>query len=253
MSNTMKNKSAFILLILFLASCAKNNVTPQGPGTVPVKFTTTSYQTIAPFNESGLPSNLETPDVISNDLLNFVASTLPNNVNLKTTRPELLSNTAIADIKVTNKTDLYITFVSGVTNFSDAIGIYTYPTNNPPTSATDIKKISIVFANAGNGTPLKPGDKVNIGTFEAGTSVGFVLLQNGWNNLGKNINYDAVHFCSNDVLNPEVSPDLKKHAVLINYAAESKVLIGFEDLDRTETGADSDFNDVVFYISAITK
>jgi hypothetical protein len=249
----MKNKSVFILLILFVTSCAKTKTPPPALGTVPVKFTTTVYQTLAPFNDSGLPANLETPDAISNDLLNFVKNTLPNGVNLNTTRPDLLSSTAIPDIKITNTTTLYMTFVSGVTNFSDAIGIYTYPTNNPPASAADIKKVSIVFANAGNGTPLKPGDKVNIGTFEAGTSVGFVLLQNGWNNLGKSINYDAVHFCSNDVLNPEVSPDLKKHAVLINYTPESKVLIGFEDLDRTERTVDSDFNDVVFFISKVTK
>jgi hypothetical protein len=40
---------------------------------------------------------------------------------------------------------------------------------------------------------------------------------------------------------------LKKHAVLINYASESKVIIGFEDLDRTKADCDHDFNDAVLY------
>jgi hypothetical protein len=249
----MEKKSLFVFLILFVTSCAKTKYTPPAAVTVPVKFTATSYQQLAPFNDSGLPSNLETPDVISNDLLNFVKNTLPNGINLGKAHPELVSSTATADIAISKKTELHMTFVSGVTDASNAIGIYTFPTNNPPASATDIQKITIIFANAGNGTPLKPGDKVNIGTFEAGTSVGFVLLQNGWNNLGKSINYDAVHFCSSDVLNPEVNRDLKKHAVLINYPPESKVLIGFEDWNRTDTAADSDFNDVVFYISMVAK
>jgi len=40
---------------------------------------------------------------------------------------------------------------------------------------------------------------------------------------------------------------LKKHAVLISYAPENKILIGFEDTDRTNSQCDNDFNDVVVY------
>ena len=91
------------------------------------------------------------------------------------------------------------------------------------------------------------GDNVKIGRFAAGTSIGFVLLKNAWNTTTKTLDNDVVHFCSNDVLNPEVDPNLKKHAVLINYAAESKVLIGFENTDRTIATCDHDFNDIVIY------
>lgn len=61
------------------------------------------------------------------------------------------------------------------------------------------------------------------------------------------MDYNAVHFCSNDILNPEVDPNLKKHAVLINFSAENKVLIGFEDRDRTLPNCDHDFNDLLVY------
>lgn len=247
----MKILASVASIILFFTSCSK--IVQAPPPTVPVKFTATIYQTLAPFNNSGTPTNLENPDAISNDLLTYVKNTLPNGVNLNNTHPELLSNGAIADIAITKKTELHMTFVSGVTGASDAIGIYTYPTNHPPATATDIQKITIIFANAGNGTTLTAGDKVNIGVFEAGTSIGFVLLQNGWNSLTKSVDYNVVHFCSNDILNPETSPNLKKHAVLINYPVESKLLIGFEDLDRTDKAADSDFNDVVFYMTLFAK
>jgi hypothetical protein len=59
-----------------------------------------------------------------------------------------------------------------------------------------------------------------------------------------------VHFCSNDILNPEVDPKLKKHAVLIN-APDNRVLIGFEDLNRTLPQCDHDFNDVVVYSTVV--
>ena len=60
-----------------------------------------------------------------------------------------------------------------------------------------------------------------------------------------------MHFCSNDVLNPEINVNLKKHAVLIDYPAENKTLIGFEDLDRTIDLCDHDFNDVVLYATVV--
>jgi hypothetical protein len=96
-------------------------------------------------------------------------------------------------------------------------------------------------------TGLRAGDKIKIGRFQPGTSVGFVLLQKAWNTTTKVLNNKAVHFCSNDALNPEIDPKLKKHVVLINYPSENKVLIGFEDLDRTTSECDHDFNDVVLY------
>ena len=74
-----------------------------------------------------------------------------------------------------------------------------------------------------------------------------MLLENSWINGEGTINNNAVHFCSNDVLNPEVDPRLEKHAVLFNYSPENKILIGFEDVDRTLPQCDHDFNDVVFY------
>ena len=159
----------------------------------------------------------------------------------------MLESKAIADIRITQPSDVFITFVSQGGRFTNSIAFYIYPTSQPPASAKDINIITYIFPNAGNLTPLQAGDKVKIGRFEVGTSVGFVLMQSAWNVTTSTLNNNAVHFCSNDVLNPEVDPNLKKHAVLINYAPENKVLIGFEDVDRTTPECDNDFNDVVVY------
>ena len=167
--------------------------------------------------------------------------------NLTVSNPELFTNNAIADIRIVKPATIYMTFVYQNTSGNSALGFYTYLTNNPPKTAKDIQNITYVFPNAGGTTPLKPGDKVKLGTFQPNTSVGFVLMVGAWNNQTKTINPNAIHYCSNDVLNPESTPALKKHAVLIDYPSENKVLIGFEDQNRENPTCDNDFNDAVFY------
>jgi hypothetical protein len=237
-------KPALILFItlLGLASCKKQN-----PVTKPVKFTSTTYKTLGTNDIFGKPDYLTTPDVISPDLLSFVYNTLPEHKDLRITNPELLTTKAIADIKITAPSDVSVTYVSAGTGYTNSLAFYTYPTNQPPATAKDIDTIIYIFPNCGNRSTLKQGDKVNIGKFNVGTSIGFVLLKNGWDTINNKLNNNVVHFCSNDVLNPEVDPNLKKHAVLINYAPENKVLIGFEDIDRTLDYCDHDFNDLVVY------
>lgn len=239
----MKTTKYTLLCAFFFlfAACKKEEVTRI------VEFTSTSYQALGTYDSTGKPSYLITKDTISSSLLSFVGNTLPNKTDLRTTNPELLTTKAIADIAITQSSDVFITFVSQGGQTTNTFAFYTYPTNQPPASTKDIPTITYVFPNSGRSTPLQPGDKVKIGRFEAGTSIGFVLMQKAWNSTTNAIDPKSVHFCSNDVLNPEVDPNLQKHAVLINYPAENKVLIGFEDLNRTEPSCDHDFNDVVVY------
>jgi hypothetical protein len=240
----MKTRGLTILLasLLALGACKKE----KAPVTVPVTFDSTNYQTLGAYDTSGKPNNL-LKDTVSTGIKTTIQTTLPEGTDLRTSHPELLSNPAIADITISHASDVYVTFVSQGASKANAVAYYTYPTNAPPASAKDIKTIVYVFPNAGKGTKLKAGDKVNLGHFNVGTSIGFVLMQGAWDPTTKTLNNSAVHFCSNDVLNPEVDPNLKKHAVLISYPAESKVLVGFEDLDRTDPKCDHDFNDVVVY------
>ncbi len=237
-----KNFASLLFTVFVLAACHKDK-----PKTREVKFTSTTYQTLGSYDAMGKPNYLSAPDTISPNLISFLDSILVEGVDLRTTHPELLSSSAIADIKITQTSDVYITFVSTSGGYTNSFGFYTYPSTQPPATAADIKTITDIFPNSGRYTTLHRGDKVKIGRFDPGTSIGFVLMQKGWDTTIHNLNTDVVHFCSNDVLNPEVDPSLKKHAVLINYPAENKVLIGFEDLDRTNPYCDNDFNDLVVY------
>ncbi|HEY0055308.1 MAG TPA: DUF4114 domain-containing protein [Pedobacter sp.] len=240
----MKKLSLIFLILVTIVSACRKKTTP--PASSPVDFTGTNYKTIGTFDESGKPQNMG-QEVVSDGLKSFLNTSLPERTDLRKTNPELLTTKAIADISLTAKSNISITFVSQGTEFANTIAFYTYPANSPPAKAKDIKEITYVFPNTGATTTLKAGDKVNIGSFNPGTSVGFVLLKNAWNSTTKTVTSTAVHFASNDVLNPEFDPNLKKHAVLINYEPDKKVLIGFEDIDRTQPACDHDFNDVVVF------
>lgn len=237
-----KNYLALVVALFLLNACKKNPVSKE------VKFTSTTYTKLSAFNSQGLPDVL-LKDTIPQDLLNFIDTLLPDGKNLTISHPELFSNPAIGDVAITSPSTVYITFVSQSGGLNNALAFYTYPTGQSPTKPEDIKTITYVFPNAGQLTPLHAGDKVNIGNFTAGTSIGFVLMQGAWTPTSGSLNNDVVHFLTNDALNPEVDPNLKKHAVLIPYKPDNKILIGFEDLNRATGGSDNDFNDVLFYVT----
>jgi len=239
--------STLALIVLSTTACQKEVLTR------PVSFTETSYRNLGGFDAMGRPDYLLTKDVISQDMLSFINNMMPERSDLRTTHPELLSSSAIADIAITQTSEVFLTYISHGAGKANAIAFYTYPTNNPPASAKDIDTITYAFPNAASNTTLVAGDKVLLGQFTPGTSIGFVLMQAAWDTATSTLNNKAVHFCSNDVLNPEIDINLKKHAVLINYASENKTLIGFEDLDRTDDRCDNDFNDVVLYTTVVPK
>jgi hypothetical protein len=234
--------SPFVLLLSIVAviACQKEIKTK------PVDFSATEYSALRYDSSSGKPRNM-VRETISTEMTSYIKNTLPESKDLRKVNPELLNSNTTVDLKITQKSDVFLTFVSRATKYKNAIAYYAYTTGNPPANPKDIEKITYVFPSAGSGSPLKPGDKVKIGSFEAGTSIGLVLLKDAWNPTAGTLNNAAVHFCYNDALNPEVDPKLKKHVVLMNYQAENKILIGFEDLDRTTSECDHDFNDVVLY------
>lgn len=207
----------------------------------------TSYKTLGTYDSSGKPNNL-LKDSISPSFLSFSDSTLPDGVDLRIKHPELFTSIGNADIKITQTSTLFLTFVSATSAFTSSIGFYSYPTNQPPSSPSDIKLITFIFPNTGGSIKiLNPGEKVKIGSFDAGTSVGFVLLQNGWDFKTQSVNSNATQFFTTDAINLEADPTLRRHAVLINYVPENKVLICMKDTDRSASSCDNDFNDFVFY------
>ncbi len=193
------------------------------------------------------------PDNINAEMLSLINSTLPEQKDQRTLHPNIVSANAASSINLTKESDVYVTFISEGATYSNSIGYYTYPTLDPPTDPSDIEKVYYVLPNAslyGRGGSMRSGDKIKLGTFPAGVSIGFVLFSNGWNNSTKKVNSNAVKYYSNSALNPESSSSLKKHSVLLNYAKENRFIIGFEDSPRDQEECDHDFNDVMLFASA---
>ncbi|PJJ83038.1 LruC domain-containing protein [Mucilaginibacter auburnensis] len=208
-------------------------------------------------NTSQTPFNLGVPkfllpndDVISASLLSYVNASLPEYKPVPDTHPEYLSSKVTSTLNVVEKSDVWITFVAEGAGNLNTLGFYTYKTGSAPTSESDIDKVTIILPNAsgaGSGGGLKSGNKVKLGTFDPGTSIGFVLIGNGW--TGKGVATGNTKFYSDDKLNPETNSALKKHTVVLYDDVNKVTLVGFEDLNR-QTGSDNDFNDLVFYASS---
>ena len=114
-------------------------------------------------------------------------------------------------------------------------------TGFPPTTGTVFEKISCKVGceiSEANGN-LNIGDWVNLGLFNAGTTLDFKLLAKGKN--GATDTYGA---------KAQDNPDGLDH--LVAYQYKDRVILGFEDLfgplketDGRNEGSDRDFNDVV--------
>jgi LruC domain-containing protein len=214
----------------------------------------TTYTYMGTYDDQGVPNYLVSPpDVISAQLLSFLNTSLPEGVDVRKLHPQYLQSTATSDINITQTADVWVTFVSEGAGYLNSLGYYTYPTGNPPQSASDITQIYYIFPNAslpGSGGDLKSGSKVKLGRFNAGTSIGFVLLSNAWNGGSKTINSNAQKFYSTTVCNPETDTSLKRHTVLLYDADQNLFMTGFEDMFRQNPSCDNDFNDVVFYTTS---
>lgn len=200
----------------------------------------------------GVPSNLEsTRDVISSTLLQYINASLPEGLPVPEYHPTYLANGKKTTLDIIETADVWITFVHEGAGWKNAIGFYTYPTGTPPQSINDIDVINVAFPNLsyyGSGGGLISGDKVNIGRFEAGTSIGVVLMADGWNGWNSE-DYNYLIF-ANKELNPESDPSLQQHNVLLWDEENELFLLGFEDINREEAGCDQDFNDAIMFVTS---
>ena len=207
----------------------------------------------------GLPTYLEaTNDVVNGSLLSYCNASLQEGVSVPATHPAFVATNAVRTLNITTTTDVYVTFISEGANYQNTLAYYTYPTNHPPTqvsggtNSNGIDKGVIIFPNSsanGSGGSLIAGNKVKLGNFTAGTSIAFVLLQNGW--TGNGISFNNYYFFSQDEFNPETqSTSNKRHVVNLYDDVHKLFVIGIEDQVRDNGGSDNDFNDVMFYATS---
>lgn len=204
------------------------------------------------WKSDGTPKYLEkNGDDISSDFLSDLNDALPENQSVPDYHPEYLSSDYQQYITLTEESDVYVTFVTEGASYLNTLCFYTFEEDDPPESIDDIDEATIVFPNASfkhSGGGLYSGDKVNIGEFDEGTSIGWLLITDGFDTKEKDVTDGKNYFFSQKNLNPESNPDNQQHIVLLKDEERNLFLIAFEDLERP--GGDNDFNDVVFYVTS---
>jgi LruC domain-containing protein len=205
------------------------------------------------YNNQGVPNYLEPAnDVVDQALLNDLNSTLPEQQPVPSRHPEFLASSAPSNLELLEQCDVWITYITEGAAWMNSLGYFMFNTNNPPTSASQIDTIKIIFpnlSNSGSSGGLYPGNKVFLGRFPSGKSLGWVIFANGWDNTQKIVTNGNYLIYSIPGLNPEPDANLKKHTLLLNDPNRLKFMFSFEDW-RRDQGSDQDFNDGVLYVRA---
>ena len=209
------------------------------------------YTYIDSFDNQGVPENLAFADVIQQNLLDDVTTSLPEGFNggIPVTHPEYLAGKETSLI-ITEEADVWVTFVSEGAGFRNVLGYYTYTLGEEPASVDDIVEHKVIFPNVSmkySGGGLVPGDRVYLGRFPENTVIAWFLAANGW--FGSGVGDGNGVYYSNPEFNPESTAEKRNHMVLLHDEARELTLLGFEDLNR-DGSSDDDFNDAVFYAKA---
>ncbi len=226
--------------------------TPTEGGREGARTQAITYSYLGTWNSQGVPNYKEAVnDVISAELLSWINASLPERKPVPSYHPDYLQANVKTSLKVTAVADVWVTFVHEGAGWTNTLGYYTYPTGNPPASINDITNVTIVYPNvsfAGSGGGLQAGMKVNIGRFQPGTTISFVLISKGWS--GGAVGNGVYRLFADHALNPEATTSLRMHNVLLYDDVRKITVLGFEDTRRDDAGCDHDFNDAMFYVSS---
>ncbi|MBL7815577.1 MAG: LruC domain-containing protein [Saprospiraceae bacterium] len=205
------------------------------------------------YDNQGVPRYLTIPgDKVSQDILNMINASLPEGQPVPQYHPEYITTSAQTQLVLKDSAQVWVTFVHEGAGYRNSLGYYIFPTNKPPTTAAAISQLKVIFPNVsyvGSGGGLRTGDKVSLGNFSAGTTIGWFLVPDGWNPTQNNVlersGYPVRY--ANRAFNTFTSEAYRSHVAQLIDQSRELVLIGFEDLNRPL--GDNDFNDAIFFVS----
>lgn len=235
--------TALIIITTSLVACRLE--LPEEKQEFPVKY-------LGKYDAEGKPDYLlAQPDTISEDLLAIIDASLPAGQPVPAHHPEFLKETLITNVNLIGDADLWVTFVDESASYRNAVGFYTYDMVSPPTQLEDVGNLNIIFPNlsmVGSGGQLTVGDKVFLGNFIAGTSVGWFLVPDGWNKTSERVDMKPGIKFSDKILNTFTDDQNGQHMTLLCDQGFQKLILGIEDMSRPN--GDQDFNDALFYVTA---
>lgn len=184
---------------------------------------------------SGRPTEIHKNLSASNAFQHKVFETFKDDVNLYESNANVYKSPT--EIKVLKESMIYVTYINEETDGNGTLAYFTFKTGTSP-DASAKATLKPIFPRINNSV-LAYGDMVALGSFKPGTSIGFVLLKNGW--TGNTINYTGSKIYSTDA----------PKAVATALDPESQTIVmGFEE--NVSSGI-SDINDVLIGVHAADK
>lgn len=188
------------------------------------------------------------------DALAIANASLPNKAQVPNHSPEFIAEGVEAEVKLTDSSEVIITFLHEGAGLKSSLGYYTYDLNNPPQSPAEINQHIILYPNTSynnSGGGLSRGEQVNLGVFPGNTGIGFFLVPNGWNPssqlvVNRQNNYNQNIKYTNAAFNTFAPEGQRSHTVLLNDTDRELLFLGMEDISRPN--GDRDFNDAVFVV-----
>ncbi len=239
-----------------------NEEIPEGEIVYADKKVFSPFLYLGDYNSVGYPLyKIPKPDKIDKELLEDIDASLPESKPLTETHPQYLEDNTPSNIKVSEKAEVFVTFVHEGAGYKNVLTYFHYPTDNPPATKDDVDYKIVAFPNvslAGSGGALRPGDKVQLKyyndetgefeeTFPAGTTIEWMLIADGFD---KSVNSGLYQHYSIPSFNIEKDEKLQKHTIVLHDDKRDLLLVGFEDQRRDERWCDQDFNDAIFYVTA---
>ncbi len=211
--------------------------------------------------DTGVPTTL-LQEPLPPGLLNEIYARLPEGLDINQNRDEkkLLTDNLGANVHLLDDAEITLIAIGGNTGFTNSVGFFTYPADAAPTTTAGLDT-KIVFPNF---AAMVPGAAVKLGTFKAGTAMGFTIVSDGWQQgqgmVNPNPPVDKVFYSIRD-LNPETPSNdgnshLNAHTILLSKPESNLLILGFEDAFRHPSNkdkdkplrSDDDFNDVLIAI-----
>ncbi len=212
---------------------------------------TAAFTYMGSYNSStGRPNYLTSQNgLIPAGLLANISKTLPEGVAIPNSNKAYLIRNKETNLMLRDSAEVFVTFIHEGAGYRNALGYYSYRSNNAPASIADIQAHYIIFPNAsysGSGGDLQTGNRVRVGVFPGNTTLSWFVVSDGFNNGTVSNRRWMVY--GNPAFNP--GPDDKKqHMVLLKDDQNELLVMGFEDILRIN-GGDQDFNDCIFYATA---
>lgn len=211
------------------------------------------------YSSQGIPNAMDQDIVVSSELLNKISTALPERKNVTLTNPDYIANDQGANISIVETGEVFVTFLHEGAGYKNGFGYFTY-TGDAPTSRSEINEIVLLpnasfYNSGGDANGMRVGDTLSLGTHTAGTNIGFFVIANGFNSsygIRPWQSDDWIFYTVKDLNNENDvnNENLNAHTVMLYDDETGNIILGLEDILRTNPGCDHDFNDLIFMVTA---